>query len=297
MQDSSESDTSLYAPESNSQQPGNGNNGDAGEADYSDVANEYAFENEEPHSESEKTNIPFYDSMPSPQDLAAIESALYATEADLLVVAPDSPEISTRANAVPAPSNAATGSSNEEPRFNDQYSRYTLAQATNGSTADQLASTSSSTGDIDFTDEAAAANADNSPEGCNDQAGTISGDEKNCCPSEEVTQLEGVYFETNKADLTPESRSALDKAASNLALCEGQSFEIAGHTDARASESYNLSLSQARAEAVRSYLINKGVNPSQLAAKGYGETQPLNRNTNDEEALKENRRVELRHIK
>lgn len=129
--------------------------------------------------------------------------------------------------------------------------------------------------------------------GCSNQSGA---NDNSCCPREEVTLLTGVNFETDKAELTSESSSILDQTAKNLARCGDQRFEIGGHTDARASESYNLRLSQARAEAVRSYLIDKGVKPSRLSARGYGESQPLNANMNEEQ-LEKNRRVELRHLK
>ena len=130
-------------------------------------------------------------------------------------------------------------------------------------------------------------------QGCNNQIGA---NDNSCCPKEEITQLTGVNFETDKAELTRESRSILDQTAKNILRCDDQRFEIGGHTDARASESYNLRLSQARAEAVRSYLIGKGVKPSQLSARGYGESQPLNANLNEDQ-FEKNRRVELRHLK
>ena len=72
--------------------------------------------------------------------------------------------------------------------------------------------------------------------------------------------------------------------------------EIGGHTDSRGSAQGNLDLSAGRARSVQDYLINKGVSPSQLETKGYGETQPIA--TNDTaEGREQNRRVELRRIK
>ncbi|WP_373097370.1 OmpA family protein, partial [Zhongshania sp.] len=268
------------------------------EPENSDDGDTNSTETESPLDDAENvgTDMPFSNGMPSPQDLAAIEAALNATEADLLVASNDSPEIRSRTTAEFAPPNITTSNTLSGQESTGQNSRYTLAQSSGNNTVDTLAKVSDSTDNIDFGDEAAAANPKESSGPCNDQAGATLSDGGNCCPSNKVTQLVGVYFETGKADLTEVARRELDKAANNLALCEGQSFEIAGHTDARASESYNLSLSQARAEAVRSYLIRKGVNPSQLTAKGYGETQPLNPDKSDKEALNENRRVELRPI-
>jgi outer membrane protein OmpA-like peptidoglycan-associated protein len=69
-------------------------------------------------------------------------------------------------------------------------------------------------------------------------------------------------------------------------------IEVAGHTDSRGSDAYNIKLSQRRAEAVRDYLISKGIAADRLSAKGYGESQPVADNATDEGRFK-NRRVEL----
>ena len=68
--------------------------------------------------------------------------------------------------------------------------------------------------------------------------------------------------------------------------------EIQGHTDDVGSEAFNLKLSQKRAEAVRQYLIDHGIEPDRLIAKGYGESKPLVPNTSPENRAK-NRRVEF----
>jgi outer membrane protein OmpA-like peptidoglycan-associated protein len=68
--------------------------------------------------------------------------------------------------------------------------------------------------------------------------------------------------------------------------------EVAGHTDSKGPDDYNLFLSQARAQAVLNYLAEKGIDKNQLIAKGYGETKPVD--TNKTLAGQEkNRRVEL----
>ncbi len=69
-------------------------------------------------------------------------------------------------------------------------------------------------------------------------------------------------------------------------------IEIAGHTDSVGSEMYNLRLSEARANAVRDYLIQHGISPDRLIAKGYGESRPIAPNTTREGRAK-NRRVEF----
>jgi OmpA-OmpF porin, OOP family len=110
-------------------------------------------------------------------------------------------------------------------------------------------------------------------------------------------RLENVYFETGSAKLLPESETALDEAGAALEKYPGLGIEIQGHTDTRGSESYNLQLSQARAEAVRTYLLYRfRIPPGNLIAKGYGESQPETRERNQEELLR-NRRVVLKVLK
>jgi OOP family OmpA-OmpF porin len=69
-------------------------------------------------------------------------------------------------------------------------------------------------------------------------------------------------------------------------------LEVAGHTDQRASAEYNEKLSRRRADAVRDYLIGKGVSADRLSAAGYGETKPVADN-NTEAGRQQNRRVEF----
>jgi outer membrane protein OmpA-like peptidoglycan-associated protein len=68
--------------------------------------------------------------------------------------------------------------------------------------------------------------------------------------------------------------------------------EVGGHTDSVGSEAYNQGLSERRADAVRDYLMSKGVKASRLTARGYGESRPVASN-DTEEGRAENRRVEL----
>ncbi len=104
--------------------------------------------------------------------------------------------------------------------------------------------------------------------------------------------LEGVNFENNKATLKPESFATLDQAAVTLKEWGDVRVEVAGHTDSVGKDSYNLALSQRRAESVRQYLIGKGVAANRLFARGYGETRPVADNATEDGRL-QNRRVEL----
>jgi OOP family OmpA-OmpF porin len=118
-------------------------------------------------------------------------------------------------------------------------------------------------------------------------------DEKGC-PREPVI-LRGVEFATASATLTEGSRPILDGVADDLKIHPLVRVELQGHTDSRGADAYNLDLSQRRADSVREYLINRGVNASRLEAKGYGETQPIADNAT-KAGQAENRRVVMKVI-
>jgi len=107
--------------------------------------------------------------------------------------------------------------------------------------------------------------------------------------------LGGVNFETDRAVLTSDSMGVLEKVAASLKDWPEVRVEIGGHTDSTGSDAHNLNLSQRRAEAVRSYLIDQGVDASRLTAKGYGEKKPIADN-NAREGRAKNRRVELTRL-
>lgn len=85
----------------------------------------------------------------------------------------------------------------------------------------------------------------------------------------------GVYFATNKYDITPNSKLALDKLIKIFSEYAETNLLIEGHTDDVGTDAYNLSLSQRRAEAVSNYLRNAGIAPARLITKWYGEAQPI----------------------
>ncbi len=118
------------------------------------------------------------------------------------------------------------------------------------------------------------------------------------CPVELTAQvIKGVNFETDSAVLLTDSKAILDETAKSLMAMQDPNLlvEIGGHTDPIGTRDYNLKLSQQRAEAVRQYLISKGVPAEQLKAQGYGESQPVADNESDEGRAR-NRRVEFRII-
>ncbi len=107
--------------------------------------------------------------------------------------------------------------------------------------------------------------------------------------------LTGVTFETSKAIIRPSSFAKLDEVAEALKANPDVRVEISGHTDNFGSDAANLRLSQARAEAVRRYFIDKGVAADRMEARGYGESRPVT--TNDTvEGRAENRRVEMSRL-
>ena len=87
-------------------------------------------------------------------------------------------------------------------------------------------------------------------------------------------EIPNIYYDFGKWDLRPESMVALDKLVEILNDNPNITIELRSHTDSRASEQYNLELSQKRAQAVVDYLISKGIDPKRLIAKGYGESMP-----------------------
>jgi len=108
--------------------------------------------------------------------------------------------------------------------------------------------------------------------------------------------LEGITFETGKAEITPESEVVLNGALKTLETYTDIVVQISGHTDDVGSETSNQKLSQRRADAVRSWLISKGIDPNRIIAIGYGENAPIVPNDSDENRRK-NRRIEFKRIK
>lgn len=161
----------------------------------------------------------------------------------------------------------------------------------------------------DFEDDDGCPDEDNDRDGifdiedaCPDVRETFNGNEdEDGCPDEGRVELKAdkieiydkVYFETGKATIKQESFGLLDEVA---AVMKGNPqlllVRIEGHTDSDGNELSNLKLSQARAEAVRTYLINQGVAADRLVAVGFGEAMPVESNaTADGKA--NNRRVEF----
>jgi len=102
-----------------------------------------------------------------------------------------------------------------------------------------------------------------------------------------------IEFESGKATLTPVGKSILDEMAVALQKVKGKKVEVIGHTDNVGLRESNLSLSQARAEAVRSYLAGKGIDPEMIGVSGQGPDRPVADNANADGRAR-NRRIEFR---
>jgi outer membrane protein OmpA-like peptidoglycan-associated protein len=136
-------------------------------------------------------------------------------------------------------------------------------------------------------------NCPNSPEtfnGYQDEDGCP--DEK---PIEEKFILKGVNFESGSSALTPDSYTVLDDVVRSLQAYPEVKVEIRGHTDSQGPAGFNLELSHKRADSVKQYLVNSGIDPSRVATVGVGEEEPVSSNSTPE-GRAQNRRIEFRRL-
>lgn len=105
-------------------------------------------------------------------------------------------------------------------------------------------------------------------------------------------RMKDIYYKSNSADLTPESKKVLDEFTEFLNENPNIKVKIQGHTDNIGSDAFNLTLSENRAHSVYNYLVSMGLSASRLSYKGFGETKPVD--TNDSEVGRAmNRRTEF----
>lgn len=108
-----------------------------------------------------------------------------------------------------------------------------------------------------------------------------------------TVRLNNIFFDFNKATLQEESFPELQRLIKLFDQIPGLVIELGGHTDSVGSDEYNLNLSNERANAVRDYLLENGIDSTKVVAKGYGETVPVATNDTDE-GRQLNRRVEFK---
>jgi len=107
-----------------------------------------------------------------------------------------------------------------------------------------------------------------------------------------VFTLESVSFEVNGARLSAMSSMQIDNLVNIVQQHGNKMISIEGHTDNTGDSSYNLSLSEHRAQAVQEALVARGVNPNRIRIQGFGETRPLASNST-RSGRQKNRRVEI----
>ena len=110
-----------------------------------------------------------------------------------------------------------------------------------------------------------------------------------------TVDLYGIHFNSGKDQFKPSSLSTLQAVREVIKGAPNKVFEISGHTDSDGSDDYNQNLSERRAKTVIKWLVDHGVKPDQLKAKGYGESNPVVSN-NSEAGKALNRRVQLKVI-
>jgi len=107
--------------------------------------------------------------------------------------------------------------------------------------------------------------------------------------------LKNIFFDVDKFELKPESKSELDKLKQFLELNSNVKIEVGGHTDNTGDANKNIVLSGNRAKAVKDYLVANGININRVSSKGYAATQPLADNKSPE-GRAQNRRTEVKLI-
>lgn len=101
-----------------------------------------------------------------------------------------------------------------------------------------------------------------------------------------------VFFEWDKSDITPEAAGILDNAISNYQSCGNAQVMLAGHADRSGAASYNVGLSQRRADSVRAYLEGRGIPGGVISSEAFGESRPRVETADGVREL-QNRRVEI----
>ena len=110
--------------------------------------------------------------------------------------------------------------------------------------------------------------------------------------SSKVTYAADAFFNFNKSVIKPEAKAKLDDLVDKIKAVNLEVIIAVGHTDAVGSDAYNQKLSMRRSNAVKAYLINKGVDKTRIYTEGKGEKQPVADN-GTKEGRSKNRRVEI----
>ena len=106
--------------------------------------------------------------------------------------------------------------------------------------------------------------------------------------------LRNIYFDFDKATFKTESYTELNKLEAMMSQNQNIVMEIGGHTDAVGTKEYNRYLSLKRAQAVKEYLVKKGINTQRIKTVGHGKSKPLASNDDERGGRELNRRVEFK---
>jgi outer membrane protein OmpA-like peptidoglycan-associated protein len=104
--------------------------------------------------------------------------------------------------------------------------------------------------------------------------------------------ISDVLFDTGKYDLRPPAREALARLSGIVVAHPGLKLQVEGYTDSVGGDVFNQTLSENRANSVRAYLINQGIDPTSITAVGYGKSNPVASN-DSATGRQQNRRVEM----
>ncbi len=111
-------------------------------------------------------------------------------------------------------------------------------------------------------------------------------------------QVQNIYYDFDKWDIRPDAAERLDHVVTLMNDNPGLTIELGSHTDSRGDDDYNMVLSDKRARSAVAYIVSEGIDSARITAKGYGESQLVNRCRNgvncSEEEHQQNRRTELR---
>ena len=110
--------------------------------------------------------------------------------------------------------------------------------------------------------------------------------------------LENLYYDFDKHNIRPDAALVLDELIQTMVENPTLKIELSSHTDSRGNDTYNMALSERRANAAVAYIISKGISKDRLEAKGYGETRLVNECANgvqcSDEEHQANRRTEVK---
>ncbi|SMO67256.1 OmpA family protein [Solitalea koreensis] len=114
---------------------------------------------------------------------------------------------------------------------------------------------------------------------------------------DKAIKIENIYYDLDKWNIRADALPELDKLVQAMNDNPTMVIELASHTDSRAGDAYNMTLSKKRAQSAVDYIISKGIDKSRIIAKGYGETRPINKCVNGvpctEDQYQQNRRTEF----